>query len=118
MPNITLTFANALNTSVQVGDTTYYCPTTTPLNSGFTSAGMSDIVEIGPITSITGNVIVCTIPATTVPPTNSSFILFSKDNKVNMSSPLGYYGLAKFRNDSLVKGEMFATSCDVFESSK
>jgi len=117
MPSITLTFANALNTSVQTGDTAYYCNTTSP-TTGFTSALMSAIVEIGPITSITGNVIVCTIPATTVPPTNSSFILFSKDNKVNMSSPLGYYGLAKFRNDSVVKGEMFATSCDVFESSK
>ena len=68
MPNITLTFANTLNASVQIGDT--------------------------------------------------SFILFSKDNRVNMSSPLGYYGLAKFKNDSTIKGEMFAASCDVFESSK
>jgi hypothetical protein len=117
MPDITLTFANTLNTSVQVGDTAYYCSTTSP-TTGFTSAGMSDIVEIGEITSITGNVIVCTIPATTVPPTDTSFILFSKDNKVNMSSPLGYYGLAQFKNESKVKGEMFAASCDVFESSK
>ena len=116
MPSITLTFANALNTSVQVGDTAYYCAVSDL--GGFDSAGMGDIVEIGPIASITGNVIVCTIPTTTVPPTDSSFILFSKDNKVNMSSPLGYYGLAQFKNESKVKGEMFAASCNIFESSK
>ena len=57
MPNITLTFANTLNTSVQVGDTAYYCNTTSP-TTGFTSAGMDAIIKIGEITSITGNVIV------------------------------------------------------------
>ena len=116
MPNITLTFASTLNTSVQIGDTAYYCNTTS--TGGFDSAGMGNIIEIGAITNIVGSVVTCSIIATTVPPINTSFILFSKDNRVNMSSPLGYYGLAKFKNDSTIKGEMFAASCDVFESSK
>jgi len=118
MPSITLTFANALNTSVQVGDTAYYCDTDTSV-TGFTSAGMGDIIEIGDITDIADNVITCDISGATIPPTtDTSFILFSKDNKVNMSSPLGYYGLAQFKNGSTIKGEMFAASCNIFESSK
>ena len=49
---------------------------------------------------------------------DNSFIMFSKDNAVNMSSPLGYFGQAKFVNDSTIKGEIFATACDIEESSK
>ena len=52
------------------------------------------------------------------PPTTSSFILFSKDNTVNCSSLVGYYGSAKFKNDSTEKAEMFAASCEINESSK
>ena len=52
------------------------------------------------------------------PPPTGSFVLFSKDNRVNSVSPLGYYALAKFKNDSKVKSEMFATACEVFISSK
>jgi len=119
MATITLTFTNDINTSAQVGDTAYYCPTTS--TAGFSTAGNSDIVELGTIKSINNstNVIEVTALSTSTPtPPDSSFILFSKDNAVNMSSPLGYYSLVQFRNNSLVKGEMFATSCEVFESSK
>ena len=45
-------------------------------------------------------------------------ILFAKDNTVNMGSLLGYYGLAKFKNNSILKAEMFATACEISESSK
>jgi len=47
-----------------------------------------------------------------------SFIMFSKDNKVNLSSVLGYYASATFRNDSTEKAELFNVGADVFESSK
>jgi len=117
MADITLTFSNEINISVQVGDMAYYC-TPTVDGSGFNTSNQSSIIEIGPISSITGLVIICDMALTTVPPTANDFILFSKDNKVNASSLLGYYGLAKFKNDSTVKSEMFATACDVFESSK
>jgi len=118
MPNITLTFANEINTSVQVGDTAYYSVVSTV--GGFSTS--SSITEIGPISSIdrSAKQIICNpsiIISTTTPP-GGSFVLFSKDNRANMSSPLGYYAQAKFKNDSTVKGEMFSAACEVFESSK
>lgn len=124
MPDITLTFSHDINTSVQVGDTIYYCPKTS--SGGFNiqdTTSQKDVYEVGPIKSISRgstSTIVCN-PSTvtgTTNPTSGSFILFSKDNKVNMRSPLGYYAQVKFVNNSSVKSEMFATACDVFESSK
>lgn len=49
---------------------------------------------------------------------DGSFIMFSKDNKVNMSSMLGYYASIEYRNDSLEKAELFKVGAEVFESSK
>ena len=47
-----------------------------------------------------------------------SFIMFSKDNKANMSSILGYYASAQFRNNSTHEAELFNVGVDLFESSK
>jgi len=118
MPDITLTFANDINTSVQVGDTAYYSKVDTV--GGFSTS--SSITYIGPISSINISTkqIVCNpsfISSNSQPPAGS-FILFSKDSRANMASPLGYYAQVKFKNDSTVKGEMFSAACEVFESSK
>ena len=48
----------------------------------------------------------------------NSFIMFSKDNKANMSSILGYYASAQFRNNSTDEAELFNVGVDIFESSK
>ena len=120
MAVITLTFANKINTSVQVGDTAYY--TLAPSTSGsFKTSNQSDIVEIGTITAInnTTNVITCsTTLAYADRPTTSSFILFSKNNEVNLSAVLGYYGEVKFKNSSTIKSELFSIGTDMFVSSK
>ena len=55
-------------------------------------------------------------PSTTC--AGGSFIMFSKDNKVNLSSGLGYYASATLRNDSPDKAELFNIGADIFESSK
>tara|TARA_R110002072_G_scaffold146624_1_gene293713 strand:- start:9365 stop:9706 length:342 start_codon:yes stop_codon:yes gene_type:complete len=112
---ITITFDQDINTSVQVGDTAYYCPVA--INGGFDTAAQTDIVQIGVITVVKHNYIECD-NINGAEPTDGSFILFSKDNAVNMSSPTGYYANVKFVNDSTIKSEMFAATCDVFESSK
>mgnify|MGYP003148580307 CR=1 FL=1 len=51
-------------------------------------------------------------------PSQGDFIMFSKDNAVNMTSLLGYYAEVKMVNDSNEKGKLFAVSADVTESSK
>ena len=124
MADITLTFANDINTSVQIGDTAYYCEPDAV--GGFSiSTSTTDnnkLFEIGPISAIDNSAKTITCSPTdveaTTKPVADSFILFSKDNRVNMASPLGYYAQAKFKNDSTVKGEMFSTACEIFESSK
>lgn len=118
MPAITLPFDFNLNVSVQAGDTAYYVPTTTTADFNVNS---SAIVEIGLITVV--DQINNTITCDTSLPTNSwpiegDFILFSKDNKVNMASLLGYYAKVKIRNNSKTKAEMFQINADYFESSK
>jgi hypothetical protein len=50
--------------------------------------------------------------------TQGSFIMFSKDNKANMSSILGYYASVEFRNSSKIKSEIFNVGASFFESSK
>ena len=113
---ITLTFSNPLNTSVQIGDTVYYLQTLST-SGGFDTGLHSDLIEIGIITAISGttitvgNAVVGEVPGT-------PFILFSKDNKANLSSILGYYAEIKFTNTSAVTSELFSVGVDTFESSK
>ena len=116
MPSsITLTFAHPINVSCQVGDTAYYV---TPANSGEFSINTEDIVEIGG----TYSAIVChnedTIPGDIAVGSPAKFILFSKDNKANMASVLGYFANVKFVNNSLVKAELFSVGLETIESSK
>ena len=50
--------------------------------------------------------------------TPDSFLLFSKDNKANMSSMLGYYADIQFKNSSYQYAELFQIGAEVIESSK
>ena len=106
------------NTSLDIGDTIYY---TNPTTSNGTTISSSNIL-IGDIESITNTSTTTTIKVNCeldlVPPTASSFIFFSKDNVVNLSSIKGYYNSVQFTNDSTTKAELFATSFAVSESSK
>jgi len=112
---ITITFPNALNVSCQIGDTAYYVSTTA---SGGFNINSSSVVEIGVITAIPnnqqitiGNSLVASVPST-------SFVLFSKDNKANLSSILGYFAEVKMVNNSTTEAELFSVGVDMFESSK
>ena len=51
-------------------------------------------------------------------PTTSHYIFFSKDNKANLSTILGYYAEVKLANNSTAESELFSIGCDFFESSK
>ena len=149
MPIVNLTFPHRLNVSVQVGDVAYYANTTAVGPNVTWAAGttphfqadQSDIIMIGRIDAIqqwdgTISSITCDMPQNlfnlyfnliSTTPGNRSFIMFSKDNKVNLNSLVGYYANVEMRNDSHndlerdhVKdpAELFNVGTDFFESSK
>lgn len=121
MAYIDLTFSTTSlnnNASMKVGDTAYY---TNPTESGGFSVSNENVL-IGSIELINNTNTTTTIKVncepTLVPPTVSSFIFFSKNNAINMSSVRGYFGLVEFKNNSTSPIELFSVACDVSESSK
>jgi len=118
MAIITYTFPS-VNTSVQIGDTAYF---TNP-STGFSATGfdvdISALLPLGLVTAVTLTTVSIDVPEDIIQPQlNISFIFFSKSNTVNMSGIKGYYGSAKFVNDSEKKVELYATACGIEESSK
>ena len=122
MPNITVTFSFDLNESVQLGDTLHYVnPTNDTLKGGDVIPFNNDgIIEVGEITTVNyaTNTIVADIQNSTALPTGTSFFLFSKDNRANMASLLGYYAEIEFTNNSTEKAELYSAGSEIFESSK
>ena len=108
MDEITLTFPQPLNVSVQVGDTAYY---TNDING-------VEIALIGLIIAVNANTIVANIDPYQIRPTLTSFILFSKTADVNTSGLKGYYAEAQIKNDSTEYAELFLVGSEIFESSK
>ena len=124
MASITLTFSAPLNTSCQVGDLAYYVTTVDDSSTGGFETNDADgvklIGQIRQITSPTSSAptVVCESTLGGDLHSLSKFILFSKDNKANLSSILGYYASVKLVNDSTVASELFSVGMDMFESSK
>ena len=138
MPIIQLDFPHDINVSVQIDDLIYFVPTvpvgvpgtngnweatTTPHDS----APRENVILMGPViqfipwNQIVTSIIVDyddTIAGIYGPPQINDFIMFSKDNKVNLSSLLGYYSRVQFRNNSTEEAELFAFGADFVESSK
>jgi|TARA_B110000902_G_scaffold30429_2_gene32768 hypothetical protein len=108
MDEITLTFPQPLNVSVQVGDTAYY---TNDING-------VEIVLIGLITAVTTYTITADIDPSQIRPTLASFILFSKTANVNTSGLKGYYAEMQIKNDTTEYAELFLVGSEIFESSK
>ena len=129
MQEYSFTFSDTLNISLQVGDIAYYATTTVVAgengSDSFNTATQEVIVRIGSVTAInhSTNTITCSTNDEFYIDTSSlPYIFFGKDSRVNTGSIVGYYANVKFRNTSIEKGvnkgEMFAASCDVFDSSK
>jgi len=118
MPNITLTFLHHINISAQIGDTAYYVPTEATTEFQVNSDEVVMIGKILGIDEVAGTITCSTNLSSSLYPGYNDFILFSKDNKANMSSLLGYYAEVTLRNDSKGKAEMFQVSADYFDSSK
>jgi len=120
MPLITIGFSQDINVSVQVGDLAWYVPTNVQGVQGnqYNTNDIDNILLIGPITSVNNNTLTIDQPVGQAPPATTDFIMFSKDNRANISGVLGYYARVKLVNDSKDKIELFAVSSEVFESSK
>ena len=138
MAIIQLNFNHDINVTVQIDDLVYFVTTTAvgvpgtlgnweATTTPHDSAPKEEIILIGPVTQFTpwnGSVTTIfadyddTIAAQYGPPAATDFIMFSKDNKVNLSSLLGYYAKAQFRNNSRSEAELFAVGADFVESSK
>ena len=127
MALITITFPNPINTSVQAnrnatatdpkGADIAYFTSITELGS-FNTA--TDLVEIGPITSINRgtNTITVFYSSTSNVPSSGDFIMFAKNRIVNAGSVLGYYAKLRVKNNSTKRAELYSLSVDVTESSK
>ena len=82
---------------------------------------LTDIVEIGDITYVSPDGLGFWCNTTLPPglyPSASDYIFFSKDNKANQASVLGYYAKVQLKNNSKTEAEIFGVSADAFESSK
>lgn len=112
MAVITMTFAKNINVSVQVGDMVYVCYVTTA------TGAVASPIELGTCTAVTATTLSCNIPTGTARPATTDFIMFSKDNKGNLSSIDGYYAEVEMKNDDTVAVELFAVGSEFFESSK
>ena len=112
MAVITMTFAKNVQDSVQVGDMIYVCI----YNSSTGAVGSP--VELGTCTAVSGTSLSCNIPTGTARPTTNDFIMFSKDNKANLSDLPGYYAEVEMKNDATTAVEMFAVGSEIFASSK
>lgn len=145
MANLNITFQYDLNTSLQIGDTMYYLNMETPhtltdneytLNTttgAFTEdqsgnptqqyGDQDNMVKMGTIVGITENndgssTINCVIDNLSTRPTTTSYFLFGKDNRANMSTLAGYYAEVEFVNDSTEYAEIFSVGSEIVESSK
>ena len=128
MTEVTLTFIYADQPSVQTGDIIYSATPSSDVG-GFKNASQNNVTRIGKVTSVTRDpmgfagdksilVVKCDMNNDQNPPATTDFILFSKDNKANMNSMLGYYSKVRMRNNSDKRFELFKVNADYTESSK
>ena len=125
MPIHILTFTPGIefNESLQLGDIVYHCPTgdVGGFDTADTIGGTNDsqIVRIGELVQIDKIApIGMGSGATTISRLHCDFIMFSKDNKANLSSILGYYAEVELRNDSTTEAELFSVGSEISMSSK
>ena len=129
MPILSLIFEQEVNVSAQVGDSVYYILPNA--NGEFDWANISNIVNIGyPISEIinipASNQYMINIEFPDPTPSNFNmppadpipFIMFGKDNSVNVSGLTGYFAEVEFKNNSNKKVELFAVGASISESSK
>jgi len=123
MPDITFTLTHPLNQAIQedTTDVLYYADTSTYTFSDTSTVDYANtFIRLGPITGVNyaNKQVTCDVASNTVLPASNDFLFFSKDNRANMASLLGYYAEVEVKNNSTEKAELFAMGSEIFESSK
>jgi hypothetical protein len=115
---MTLTFANEIQVSTQVGDMVLYSDPASV--GGFSTSTQSEVIMLGACLTIAADRLSMTVDYVngTPFPDSNSFILFSKDKYSNPSGLLGYYAEVCFKNNSTEEAELFGVGADIFISSK
>ncbi len=123
---ITLRFQNPFNHSLQVGDTVWYVNTGS--SGGYDIADKENVNKLGTVEFVSNQYqaheLKISRPAplgqvTITPPiTNSSFLMFSKNNIVNLGDVSGYFAEVRLENNSTKKIELFAVGSEISQSSK
>lgn len=124
-------FSDPINFSVQIGDLAWYIPTgTSGVPGNQYSTGQvsnntnpaNNAVLMGEITNINRTTIPHSINIPSIGPSNTpfaqDFIMFSKNNKANLTSILGYYARVTMVNRSKGKIELFSVASEISQSSK
>jgi hypothetical protein len=122
MATLNLTFPSPINISCKVGDTAYFVNNVSAIG-GFDVGNTIELIgNINTITESGSNTIINVElegeNANIDNITTSSFIMFSKDNQVEMSCIAGYYAQATFKNDSTQPAELYGASCEIEQSSE
>ena len=126
MPIVTITFPKDINVSLQIGDLIYNAPTINqqagknhPNSTGTnTKPRKYGIVKL--IDRPAGFIRVDTtgFGSASLGEGNNHYLMFSKDNRGNLSGMIGYYAETTYKNHSTLPSEIFATAVDYVESSK
>jgi len=110
--SINLVFSKTINSSIHVGDIVY---------KSIATGGVSGSpIVIGECTAINAarNSVTCSINEWEDRPTSANFILFTKDNKANLSSLKGYFAEVVMKNNSYTPVELFTVGSEVSMNSK
>jgi len=123
MPTQTLQISGGFTVSIQERDAVYAAKLvggesgTNYPDSGSTN---TQPIAIGKVTSVNqngGSIIINTFSAINNFSGNS-YIMFSKDNRVNTSGIIGYFAECEMKNYSTKAAEIFVVATDYVESSK
>tara|TARA_R100001369_G_scaffold81281_1_gene112226 strand:- start:859 stop:1221 length:363 start_codon:yes stop_codon:yes gene_type:complete len=118
---IKLTFEKPLNQSLQVGDTVWWVDTAQ--SGGYNVADSTQAMKLGTVEELSNQyrahkVTISNYILNSAPDLTNAFIMFSKDNRANLTSLIGYYADVKFENNSKEKAELFTVGSEIVESSK
>ena len=117
MAEVLLQIGQDINSSLQYGDTIYYCPTSDVAGDEF-QLDESQISKFGTLISFVGESIRVYVPGNVNSPEFGDYIFFSKPGEANTSSLKGYYAAVEMKNDSTEHATLFSFGLGTESSSK